>query len=146
MGGKTYPSSLDLCLLSWLLYGSPQLVFIKNSEHLVKLLKEVNLEEDDMFVSYDVLALFTSVPCDEVVDIAVEGAKKDPEWYNRTKLISIEMEELLTFCLYTTYFKFQGEFYQQVFGVAMGSPISRNVTKMFMEMLKIKTLATAPNF
>ena len=111
----------------------------------MKLLKEVNQEEDDMFVSYDVLALFTSVPYDEVVDIAVDRAKKDPEWYNRTKLISIEMEELLTFCLYTTYFKFQGEFYQQVFGVAMGSPISRNVTKMFMEMLKIKTLATAPN-
>ena len=66
-----------------------------------------------MFVSYDVTALFTSVPCDEVVDIAVDRAKKDPEWYNRTKLTPEEMGELmtLTFCLNTTYFKFQGEFY-----------------------------------
>ena len=76
-----------------------------------------------MFVSYDVTALFTSVPCDEVMDIAVGRAKKDPAcmWYNRTKLTPEEMAELLTFCLNTTYFKFQGQFYQQVFRV-MGAP------------------------
>ena len=83
---------------------------IKNSEHLVKLLKEINLREDDVFVSYDITALFTSVLCDEVVDITVDRAKKDPEWYNRTKLTPEEMGELLTFYLNTTYFKFQGEF------------------------------------
>ena len=52
------------------------------------------------------------LPCDEVVDIAVDRAKKYTEWYNRTKLTPEEMGELLTFCLNTTYFKFQGEFYQ----------------------------------
>ena len=85
---------------------------IKNSEHLVRLLTEINLEEDDVFVSYDVTALFTSVPCDEVVDVAVDKAKKDREWDNRTKLTLEEMEELLTFSLNITYFKFQGEFYR----------------------------------
>ena len=116
--------------------------YIKNSEHLVKLLKEINLEEDDVFVSYGVTALFTSVLCDEVVDIAVDRAKKDPECYNRTKLTLEEMGELLTFCLNTTYFKYQGEFYQQVFSAAMGSPISLIIANMFMEMFKIKALAT----
>ena len=56
----------------------------------MKLLKEISLEED-VLVSYDVPALFTSVLCDEVVDIAVERAKKDPEWYNRTQLTPEEM-------------------------------------------------------
>ena len=111
----------------------------------MKLLKEINLEEDDVFISYDVSALFTSVPCDEVVEIAVDRAKKDPEWYNRTKLTPDEMGELLTFCLNTTYFKFQCEFYQQVFGVSMGSPISPIIANMFMEKFEIKALATAPN-
>ena len=36
-----------------------------------KILKENDLEEDDAFVSY-VTALFTSVLCDVVVDIAVD--------------------------------------------------------------------------
>ena len=118
---------------------------IKNSEHLVKLLKDISLEEDDVFVSYDVTALFTSVHCAEVVHIAVDRAKKDHEWYNRTKLTPEAMGELLTFSLNTPYFKFQGEFYQQVFRAAMGSPISPIITNMFMEMIEIKALATAPN-
>ena len=96
-----------------------------------------------MSATYDVTALFTSVPCDEVV----YRAKKDPEWYNRTKLTQEEMGELLTFCLNTTYFKFQGEYYQQdfVFGVVMGSPKSLIITNMFMEMFEIKALATSTN-
>ena len=48
-----------------------------------------------MFVSYDVTALFTSVPFDEVVDIAVDRAKNDPESYNRTKLTAKEIGQLL---------------------------------------------------
>ena len=35
-----------------------------------------------MLVSYDVTAQFSSVPCHEAVDISVDRAKKDPEWYN----------------------------------------------------------------
>ena len=49
---------------------------IKNSEYLAKLLKEINLMEDDVFISYDVTAHFTSVPCDEVVDIAVDRPRR----------------------------------------------------------------------
>ena len=41
----------------------------------MKLLKEINLEEDDVFASYDVTALFTSALCDEVVDISMDRAK-----------------------------------------------------------------------
>ena len=118
---------------------------IKNSEHWVKLLQQINLEDDDMFVSYDVTALFTSVLCDEVVYIAVDRAKKEPEWYNSTKLTPEEIGELLTFSLNTIYFKFQGEFYQQVFMVEMRFPNSLIIANMFMEMFKIKALATTPN-
>ena len=70
---------------------------ILNSEHLMKLLKEINLEEGDMFVSCDVTALFTSVLCNEVMDIAVDRAKKDPESYNRTNLTP---KEVGSYCLF----------------------------------------------
>ena len=105
--------------------------YIKNSEHLVKLLKEINLEEDDVFVSYDVTALFTVM-----VGIAVDRAKKDTEWYNRTKFTLEEMGELLTFCLNTTYFKVQCEFYQQVFRAAMGSPYQHSLLRCSWRCLR----------
>ena len=109
---------------------------IKNSEYLVKLLNEINLYKGDVLnddVLYDATTLFTNVPCDEMVDIVVDRAKNDSECYHRTKLTPEEMEELLIFCLNTTYFKYQCEIYKQVFGVAMGSPISLIIANMFME-------------
>ena len=43
---------------------------------------------------------------------------------------------LLEFCLTHTYFLFQGKYYEQVQGAAMGSPISPLIANIFMEELK----------
>ena len=40
---------------------------------------------------------------------------------------------LLEFCLRNTYFSFQGRYYEQTEGAAMGSPISPLVANLFME-------------
>ena len=40
---------------------------------------------------------------------------------------------LLTLCLNATYFTFRGVVYQQVFGTAMGSPVSVVVANLVME-------------
>ena len=48
------------------------------------------------------------------------------------------------FCLKTTYFIFQGKFFEQVKGAAMGSPISPIMANLFMEDLEVKALSTAP--
>jgi hypothetical protein len=36
--------------------------FLKNSEPSIKLIKEVNLQNEDCFVSIDIVSLFTNVP------------------------------------------------------------------------------------
>ena len=56
---------------------------IQNSKDLVDKLVEVEIE-GDILTSFDVTALFTSVPGKEVVEITVKRANKDPTWYNRT--------------------------------------------------------------
>ena len=48
--------------------------------------------------------------------------------------------ELFGFCLHNTYFSFLNKFYEQVEGVAMGSPISPIVANLYMEYLKEKHL------
>ena len=44
---------------------------------------------------------------------------------------------LLEFCLKSTYFSFQGKYYEQVEGVAMGSPVSPIVANLYMEYKKL---------
>ena len=51
---------------------------------------------------------------------------------------------LLEFCLKNTYFSFQDQFYEQVEGAAMGSPVSPIVANLYMEYLEQKALSTAP--
>ena len=52
---------------------------------------------------------------------------------------------LLEFCLKNTYFSFQGQFFEQVEVVAMGSPVSPTVAHLYMEYLEQKALSTAPH-
>ena len=50
---------------------------------------------------------------------------------------------LLEFCLKTAYFQFQGRFFEQLQGAAIGSPISPIVANLYMEDFETKTINTA---
>ena len=50
----------------------------------------------------------------------------------------------LEFCLKNTYFFFQGKYYEQVYGAAMGYPISPFIANLFMEEFEVKAISYAP--
>ena len=50
----------------------------------------------------------------------------------------------LKFIVTTTYFSSRGVIYQQMFGAAMGSPVSPLLANLFMEWLEKQAIATAP--
>ena len=52
---------------------------------------------------------------------------------------------LLEFCLTNTYFLFQGKYYEQVQGAAMGFPISPLIANLFMEEFEVKALGSCPH-
>jgi hypothetical protein len=52
--------------------------------------------------------------------------------------------DLLSFCLNTTYFVFEGCYYQQVFGTAMESPVSAVIANLVMEDVEQRALASFP--
>ena len=52
---------------------------------------------------------------------------------------------LLEFCLKSTYFTFQGRYFEQQEGAAMGSLISPIVANLYMEGFEIKAISSSPH-
>lgn len=118
---------------------------LENSADLVKKLSEVKVSEDESLISYDVTALFTSVPIEESCNIILNRLKEDTTLAQRSSLSPEQVIDLLRLCLTTTYFKYDGDFYVQVEGAAMGSPVSPIVANLFCEDFEVKALASFPD-
>ena len=94
----------------------------------------MKLDEQDILVSYDVSSLFTNVLVDETIDILVEKAFKD-DWFNKEYDLNItktDIIELLEIATKNRHFQFEGNLYEQVDGVAMGSPLGPLMANAFM--------------
>ena len=96
-------------------------------------------------MSYDVKALFTSVPIQPTLNIIRKLLEEDKELQQRTSVTVKHITCLLEFCLRSTYFTFQDKYYEQVEGAAMGSPISPLVANLYMEELEIRAINTSPH-
>ena len=108
-------------------------------------IKETRLKQGECIISYDVAALFTSVPIQPVLNIIKEKFANDTALHQRTSMTIDHITTLLEFCMRSTSFVFQGQYYQQMEGAAMGSPLSPIVANIFMESFEQQTLDTAPH-
>ena len=53
---------------------------INNTQSFVEQIHDLQLEPDESLVSFDVSALFTSIPVDKTLDIVRELLNKDTTW------------------------------------------------------------------
>ena len=109
-------------------------------------MRDVKLEKDEVLNSHDVVSLFTNVPIPETMDIIRDRLVGDSTLQERTLLEVSDIVELLKFCMSTTYFLFRGVIYEQVYGTAMGSPVSVVIANLFMEWFEQEALRTAPSY
>ena len=103
-------------------------------------IRAMSIHEDDVLVSYDVTALFTNVPLNETINILVDKAFAN-DWFNQTYELSLQKEQLARFLEIATtnqLFQFNGQLYEQVDGVAMGSPLGPLIANVFMCHLEDK--------
>jgi hypothetical protein len=143
IGGITYQPAKLLANILGPLVGKTDR-HIKNSQDFVEKIKDLEVPPPWQLVSFDVSALFTSLPINEVITATKKKMEKDMTWTQRTNLGMEDILELLQFCLSTTYFTFKKQFYIQKQGTAMGSPVSPIVANIFMEEFEDHAIRTAP--
>ncbi|XP_072043064.1 uncharacterized protein [Amphiura filiformis] len=115
---------------------------LKNSEELVNKLSQFKLSPSECLVSYDVTALFTSVPVEESLVIVKDLLTADDTLDSRTDLNPQQVTDLLSTCLKITYFIYDGKYYIQREGAAMGSPVSPIIANLFMENFEEKAITS----
>nr|XP_054761191.1 uncharacterized protein LOC129267566 [Lytechinus pictus] len=95
-------------------------------------------------ISFDVESLFTNVPIEGACRVARERLTADNQLASRTSLTPEEISTLLEFVLKSTYFLYNGKFYEQTEGAAMGSPVSAVIANMYMEAFENTALNDCP--
>ena len=117
---------------------------INNTQDFVEHIKHITLAPGEFLSSYDVSALFTSVPVDPALNIIKDLLEKDHTLKERTVMTVSDIILLLEFCLRNTHFSFQDQFCEQIEGAAMCSPASPIVANLYMEYLEQKALSATP--
>ena len=94
-------------------------------------------------VSFDVTSLHTTIPIDQALLIMKDLLEYDDKLADRTLLSPRQILDLLDILLYITYFKFNGDFYQQTDEAAMGGPTSAIVSEIYMQSLETTAITKA---
>ena len=100
----------------------------------VSQIKNANLSKK-FLVSYDVTSLFTNILLQETIDIAINLIFNHNPNLNITKK---ELKKLFVFATSQTHFIFNSKFYNQIDGVAMGSPLAHVLANIFMGFYESK--------
>ena len=118
---------------------------VQNTRDFIQHIKGIHLRSDEIIMSYDVKALFKSVPIQPTLNIIKKHLEEDKELQQRTSMSVNHITCLLEFCLRSTYFTFQGKYYEQLEGAAMGSPIGPIVANLYMEDFEVEAMNTSPH-
>ena len=90
----------------------------KNSHKFADFISGKTFDAEYELVSFDVVSFFTKIPVDLAIEVAKKRLREGVSSEKRTSLPVDFLIDLLSFCLNTTYFVYDGTYYQQVFGTA----------------------------
>jgi Reverse transcriptase (RNA-dependent DNA polymerase) len=113
-------------------FQGPPGFYVENTLDAIKKLENIQIEDDECMVSFDVTALFPNVPIEDALLLLKKWLKQ-----NITDMDSVNTYvELAKMCMQDNYFQFDGRFYQQTFGTSMGNALSPFLANIFMADLE----------
>ena len=80
--------------------------------------------------SLDIESLFTNIPLDETIENCINNLFANNDTVQN--FIKEDLKELLKFASYESFFTFDNEYYSQLDGVAMGSPLGPTLANAFL--------------
>ena len=142
IGTATYETPKYLNNLLWPLGKSQHTV--PNSKEFVEKIKEERIPIGYKMISFDVKSLFTNVPLDETIETILQ--KIYVEKKTKTSVPKPTLKELIVLSTKHLHFRFNGETYTQIDGVAMGFPLGPLLANIFMISLEEKVLRKVSNY
>ena len=106
---------------------------IKNSVDLLQKLADVSTRNKKL-ASFDVKSLFTCVPVEGAMKAVERAVLKIPD--EQLPIPRYYYVRLIKLCVGFNSFQFEGVEYEQIAGLAMGSPLSPVLAQLFMEVLE----------
>ena len=105
---------------------------VPNSSKFAEEISNVDIQDDEIMLSFDVVSLFTAIPVDKACEYIRNKLPHDKLLSSRTNL-DTDIISLLNFVLSDKYLVYNDMIYKQIHGCAMGSPVSPVVVKLCME-------------
>ncbi|XP_058820994.1 uncharacterized protein LOC131683172 [Topomyia yanbarensis] len=106
---------------------------VRNSFDFAEEVSKVRVPDGCVLFSLDVISLYTNVPVEKVYECVEE------RWHELDLITTIpwdNFKQAMKAVLEASFFQYDGKFYDQTFGVPMGSPLSPVVANIVMEKLE----------
>ena len=112
-----------------------------SSSAFVNKASEWDIDEEEVQVSYDVVALYPSVPITRAIDAMMEILSKDEEdLTTRTKFSLQHIRKLIQICLDTCYFLYENEIYVIDDAGPIGLSLMVVVSEAYLQFIEEKAV------
>ena len=119
--------------------------FVKDSTDFIKKIKHLSINpEEETLVSFDVSALFTSIPAPVALQVINSKIFTCTNFTNVCKILTVKFIKLLKFTITNCIFCFNKKFYKQLQCAAMGSHVSLVIANIYMEYFESLAIPSSP--
>ena len=109
-------------------------------------LKRIIVPDNHILVSFDVKALFTSLPQPLIIDCVTSFLDNNADVFDTTRLNTRELLLLTRLCLDAGVFQYDKEIYKQIKGTPMSSPVSVVLAEIVMQHIESQLNQQASHF
>ena len=130
---NSYSSNLSLFLDKLLKPSIPSKFTVKDTFKFADKMKALTLSENEFFVSFDAISLFTNVPVNSIIDHILSVIDAEDLPFSKQTL-----KELLLLACTNVLFTFNDQLFIQHEGVCMGSTLGPTMAAFAMDMIESK--------
>ena len=106
--------------------------FIRDTYHFKEMLGEVEVRDDDIIGSLDLVGMFPNIPVRKTLEVVKEELREDETLRNRTDWKPEDISKLLEISVETYFKTLDGQIYFQRGGLPIGKSISKPMAGIYM--------------